>query len=85
MAGQVEILEYEPYHWYVYRSNSQLFPFVAQMEFSSVPDGTRIRGHVEFQLQGAWKLFLPLILIFLRSQGKQTFIRLKTVIENSIS
>lgn len=83
IVGQVEILEYEPCHWYVYRADSRPFPFVAQMEFSSIPDGTHIRGHVEFQIRGAWKLFSPILLIFLRSQGKQTFTRLKSVLENS--
>ena len=83
-AGQVEILEYEPYHWYVYRSNSQPFPFVAQLEFSSNSSGTHIRGHVQFQAKGLWKVFTPLFLLFFRSQTKQTFARLKTVIENSM-
>lgn len=85
IAGQVEILEYEPHRWYVYRSNSQLIPFVAQMEFSSVPDGTHIRGHVEFQTKGIWTFIAPLFLIFFRSQTKRTFARLKTVLEGSIS
>jgi hypothetical protein len=84
-AGKVEILEYEPYNKYVYRGNDTLFPFVAQLSFVSIASGTAIRGHIEFQAQGFWKVFTPFILIFFQSQSKSTFHRLKQVMESSAS
>ena len=83
IADQVEVLEYEPYHWYVYRSNSQLFAFTGQLSFSTVVSGTHIQGHVNFHAQGLWKLFTPFLAIFFRSQSKQTFARLKQIMEIS--
>jgi len=80
-AGEVEVLEYKPYHLYVYRGNDKLFPFVAQLSFASVPSGTTIRGHVKFHAQGLWKLLAPFPLMFFRSQTKTTFTRLKQVLE----
>lgn len=80
-TGEVEVLEYEPYTRYMYRGNDRLFPFVAQLSFASVASGTAIRGNVEFQAQGFWKIFAPVILIFFRSQSKSTFNRLKEVME----
>jgi len=83
MADQVEVLEYEPYHWYVYRSNSQLFAFTVQLSFSTVASGTHIQGHVKFHAQELWKLFTPFLALFFRSQSKQTFAHLKQVMETS--
>jgi len=82
-AGEVEVLEYEPYNSYTYRGNDELFPFVATLAFSTTPSGTHIQGYVEFHAQGLWKVFTPLLLIFFRSQSKQTFAHLKQVLETS--
>jgi len=82
-AGEVEVLEYDPYHLYTYRGNDEIFPFVAQLSFAPVPSGTAIRGHVEFQAQGLWKLLAPVPLMFFRSQTRPTFNRLKEIMENS--
>src|SRR4030095_13176109 len=83
-AGEVEVLEYEPYHLYIYRGNDKLFPFVAKLSFSSVASGTLIHdGNVRFHAKGFWKVFEPLILVFFRSQSKSTFNRLKEVMERS--
>ena len=82
-AGEVEVLEYEPYRWYVYRSNAEILPFVAQLSFAPITSGTAIRGHVEFHSQGLWKLLAPLLLMFFRGQSKQTFAHLKQVMENT--
>ena len=82
-AGEVEVLAYEPYSSYVYRSNDKLLPFVAQLSFSSTSSGTHIQGHVEFHAQGLGKIFAPFLAIFFRSQSKQTFARLKQVMETS--
>ena len=81
ITGQVEILEYKPYSWYVYKSNSQPFHFVAQLLFSPTPSGTQLQGHVAFHAQGLWKLLIPIPLLFFRSQTKQTFMRLKQILE----
>jgi hypothetical protein len=82
-TGEVEVLAYEPYNSYVYRSNDKLLPFVAQLSFSSTSSGTHIQGHVEFHAQGLWKLFTSLLLIFFRGQSKQTFARLKHIMETA--
>jgi len=82
-SGEVEILEYEPYSLFTYRGNDKVFPFIGQLWFSTAPSGTHIRGHVEFQAQGLWKLLSPLPLMFFRSQSRQTFARLKKVLEES--
>ena len=71
IADQAEVLEYEPYHWYVYRSNSQLFAFTGQLSFSTVASGTHIQGQVKFHVQGLWKLFTPFLAIFFRSQSSR--------------
>jgi hypothetical protein len=81
-TGQVEILEYKPYSWYVYKSNSQPFHFVAQLLFSPTPSGTQLQGQVTFHAKGLWKLFTPFLAIFFHSQTKQTFTRLKQVMES---
>jgi len=83
IADQVEVLEYEPYRWYVYRSNSPLFAFTGQLSFSTVASGTHIQGQVKFHAQGLWKLFTPFLAIFFRSQSKQTFAHLKQIMEAS--
>lgn len=80
-SGEVEVLEIEPHHWYVYRANDRIFPFVGRLTFSAVPSGTQLQGNVEFQARGFWKLLSPLPLLFFRSQTKRTFVRLKQVIE----
>ena len=54
-ASIVEIVEYEPNKWYVYKSGTQPFPFIAHLAFASVTSGTAIRGYVEFQAYGLWK------------------------------
>lgn len=80
-SGEVEILVYEPDRMFAYRGHDRHFPFVGQLMFSTTPSGTRIRGHVQFQARGVWKLLSPLPLMFFRSQTKRTFVRLKQVIE----
>ncbi len=80
-AGVVEILEYEPYRSYAYKANDPIYPFIARLAFSEIPSGTQIHGQVEFQAKGVWKLFTPLFLTFIRSQSKQTFNRLKQIME----
>jgi len=80
-AGEVEILEYEPERMFKYRGHDRYFPFIGQLMFSKVPSGTHIHGHVEFQAQGVWKLLSPLLLMFFRIQTKQTFMRLKQILE----
>jgi uncharacterized protein YndB with AHSA1/START domain len=80
-SGEVEILEYEPDRMFAYRGHDRHFPFVARLMFSTTPSGTHIRGHVEFQARGMWKLLSTLPLMFFRSQTKRTFVRLKQVIE----
>jgi hypothetical protein len=82
-AGEVEVLEYEPSHRYVYKGHDEIFPFIAELSFSETSSGTHIHGNVEFQAQGAWKLLSPLPLMFFRSQTKSTFARLKQVIGNT--
>jgi len=81
-AGEVEILEYEPYHSFSYRGHAKLFPFVGQLFFSEIPSGTHIQGHVKFQAQGLWKLLSIFPLLFFRSQTKRTFTHLKHVLES---
>ena len=83
IAGNVEVLEYEPYHWYVCRSNSQPLPFIACLSFAPIASGTAIWGNVEFQARGVWKWLTPLLLIILRSQSKHTFADLKKVMEGT--
>jgi len=84
-AGEVEILEYEPHSYYVYRAHDKNYPFIARLWFSESPSGsgTQLRGQVEFQARGLWKALTPLFLMFIRRQSKQTFARLKRVIESS--
>ena len=82
-TSNVEIVEYEPYRWYVYKSHAQPFPFVAQLSFESITSGTAIRGHVEFQTHGLWKGFAPIIQAFFKSQEKHTFAQLKKIMENA--
>ena len=83
-ASNVEIIEYEPYSWYVYKSGAEPFPFVAHLAFASVPSGTAIRGYIEFQIYGLWSWFAPFVRIFFKSQEKHTFSQLKKVLENRI-
>ena len=80
-AGEVEVLEYKPYGFYAYRANDPVLPFLAQLAFSETPSGTQIKGHVEFQAQGFWKLISLLPLLFFRSQSKKTFAHLKQIME----
>jgi len=80
-SGEVEILDYKPYHSFTYRGNDRLFPFVGQLFFSETPEGTALHGQVEFQAQGIWKLFSLFLLLFFRSQSKRTFTHLKYVME----
>jgi hypothetical protein len=82
-AAEVEIIAYERDHMFAYRVHDRYFPFVGQLMFTATPSGTRIRGQVEFQVQGVWKLpsFLPLL--FFRSQTKRTFLRLKQGMESA--
>jgi len=82
-ASIVEIVEYEPYKWYVYKSRAQPFPFIAHLSFISVVSGTAIRGYVEFKAHGLWRWFAPFIRIFFKSQEKRTFYQLKKVMENA--
>ena len=82
-AGEVEILEYEPYHSFAYRGNDELLPFVGQLFFSEALSGTHIQGHVEFQAKGFWKIIAILPLMFFRSQTKKTFARLKQIMEQA--
>ena len=82
-AGEVEVLKHEPHSLYVYRANDKLLPFVAHLNFESLPSGTGIRGQVEFPVQGLWKWLTPILLKILRSQSKHTFARLKQIMEGS--
>jgi hypothetical protein len=82
-AGEVEVLEYEPYNLYAYRSNDELFSFVARLAFSTTSSGTLIQGYVKFHAQGLWKLLVPIPLLFFQSQTRQTFNRLKQVMERT--
>jgi hypothetical protein len=82
-AGEVEILEYKPHSYYVYQAHDKIYPFIARLWFSESASGTEIRGQVEFQTKGLWKALTPLFLMFIRGQSKQTFARLKQVIESS--
>lgn len=82
-AGEVEIVEYQPYHSFAYRANDQIYPFIARSTFSETPSGTQILGQVEFQTKGLWKLFTPLFLLFIRSQSRKTFNRLKQILEQT--
>jgi hypothetical protein len=82
-AGEVEVLEYEPYSYYAYRAHDKIYPFIARLWFSESASGTQMRGQVEFQARGLWKALTPLFLMFIRGQTKQTFARLKEVIESS--
>lgn len=79
----VEIVEYEPNQWYVYKSRAQPFPFIAHLSFTPVAEGTAVRGYVEFQAQGLWRWFSPFVRIFFKSQEKHTFAQLKKVLENA--
>ena len=83
-VGEVEVLEYEPYGFYVYRAHDKIYPFIAQLSFAEKGSGTQIWGNVEFQAKSLWKLFTPLFLMFIRRQSKQTFNRLKQVIERGV-
>jgi Polyketide cyclase / dehydrase and lipid transport. len=85
IPGHVEVLEYEPYRWYAYKSHSQPLPFIASLSFTPTPSGTAIRGDVKFQARGAWRWLTPLLLIIIRSQSKQTFARLKKVMDGADS
>ena len=84
-AGEVEVLEYEPHSYYVYRAHDKIFSFIARLWFSESPSasGTHMRGQVEFQAKGVGKALAPLFRMFMGSQSKQTFARLKQVIESS--
>ena len=84
-AGEVEIVEYKPDQSFAYRVHDPIYPLVARSTFSETPSGTQIHGQVEFQAKGLWKLFTPLFLIFICSQSKQTFNRLKQIIEQGRS
>jgi hypothetical protein len=81
-SGEVEIIEYDPYHSFAYRANDKIFPFIGQLHFSEIAAGTSLHGNVEFQAQGIWKLPQPLIVLFFHSQTKRTFARLKEVMES---
>ena len=83
-VGEVEVLEYQPYSFFVYRAHDKIYPFIAQLWFSEMGSGTQIRGNVEFQARGLWKLFTPLFLMLIRGQSKQTFNHLKQVIERGV-
>jgi len=80
-SGEVEIVECEPYRSFAYKAHDPIYPFVARNMFSETPAGTQIRGQVEFQATGFWKLFTPLFLLFIRIQLKQTFNRLRQILE----
>jgi hypothetical protein len=82
-SGEVEILEYESDRMFKYRGHDRYFPFIGQIMFSEVSSGTHIYGHVEFQARGVWKLFALLPLMFFRSQTKNTFTRLKQLMERT--
>ena len=82
-SGEVEIVECEPYRSFAYKAHDPIYPFTARSTFSEIPSGTQIRGQVEFQAKGLWKLFTPLFLLFIRSQSKHTFNRLKQILEQA--
>jgi len=81
-SGEVEIIEYNPYHSFAYRVNDRIFPFIGRLRFSEVPSGTHIDGNVVFEVRGIWKLLSLLPLLFFRSQTKRTFAHLKQVLES---
>jgi polyketide cyclase/dehydrase/lipid transport protein len=84
LVSVVEILEYIPCHWFVYKTRDESVPFslVARMSFEETPTGTLIRGHVDFQGRGLfWDWLTPLIRLFFKSQSK-SFYRFKQVMEN---
>lgn len=86
LAGIVEILEYQPHHWCVYKTREEPYPFsfTAQISFEAAASGTIIRGHVEFQGHGAlWNWLTPLVRLFFKSQERKSFHHLKRVMENS--
>ncbi len=80
-SGEVEIVECEPYCSFAYKAHDPIYPFVARSMFSETSAGTQIRGEVEFQATGLWKLFTPLFLLVIHTQSKQTFKRLQQILE----
>lgn len=85
LVGIVEILEYQPYHWFVYQTREEPYPFslIAQMSFEETSSGTLIRGHVEFHGHSLfWDWFTPLIRLFFKSQEK-SFYNFKQIMENT--
>jgi len=82
-SGEVEILEYEPFHSFAYRVSDPIYPFTARITFSETPIGTQFSGQVEFHTKGFWKLLVPLFLMFIRIQEKQTFNQLKQILEHT--
>ncbi len=80
-AGEVEIVEYIPYQSFAYQAHDSIYPFIARFMFSETSAGTQICGEVEFQAKGLWKLFTPLFLLVIHTQSKQTFKRLKQILE----
>jgi hypothetical protein len=85
LAGIVEILEYQPYHWFVYKTREEPYPFslLARMSFEETSSGTLIRGHVDFHGHGLfWGWLTPLLRLFFKSQRK-SFYRFKQVMENA--
>lgn len=82
-SGEVEIVEYNPYNSFAYKVHDPIYPFTARSTFIETPSGTEMHGQVEFHARGMWKLFVPLFLIFIRTQQKQTFNRLKQILEQA--
>jgi hypothetical protein len=86
LSGVVEILEYQPFQWFAYRTREEPYPFslIAKMSFEETPAGTLIRGHVDFQGHGMfWNWLTPLIRLFFKSQERKSFQHFKQVMENS--
>ena len=82
-TGIVEILEYRPFEWWVYRTRDEPYPFslFVKGSFEPTATGTLLRGQVNFEGYGAWKLLTPLVRLFFKSQERRSFSKLKEVME----
>lgn len=51
--------------------------------FTPQDSGTRLRGHIEWEPRGAWRLLGPLLPLLLRIQARRSFRNLRTVLESA--
>ena len=85
LTGIVEVLEYQPPHRYVYRTRDEPYPFslTARLSFKASGSGTLIQGQASLLGHGrVWHWFTPLVRLFIKSQERRSFQRLKRVMEN---